>query len=208
MDPRRVYPPRALDLDVVVGHGGVDVFANGSDFMCTTDEVFPQPAGSAIWGDEISCHDSCVSRLAVGSISTTPMFRAPYHLDVDVTAQPDAVLEIEGCHGSARIPIGALGSPQPTASAARDAVATTVHVSWSAPHARTAVLWFEFAFWTEVRHVTDPDYVFVPAFAGAQDATGVLVETLGGVIPVATDFGVVRVWPGESTFVMLPPVAQ
>jgi hypothetical protein len=196
-------PPDAglqpLDLDIIVGHADVSLFPATS---CGNSKL-PQPGQSTTWGDA-GC-TSCIERVSVGEVSWSATYAngiGAIDLKVDVT--DDAVLDIEGCGGSAHIPIGGLPMPVPSANARWVEPVPDVTVAWSGgQHGRTAVLWFSFGLWIDIEHVAVDEFTFV-APDGAMPEPFVRVDVLGSMLPIATDFGIVRLWPGETTFAQLP----
>lgn len=192
--------PQKVGLGVIVESQAVRVFMDD----CNGDTV-PLVGSNTSVGD-IGC-ETCLDHLAIGdaaldiSLSAGPL---PFVLNVDVRQQPDAVLEIEGCGGAAKIPIGGLTIPTPSASARwLDPENGLVEVAWSGDHAETALLWFFFGLWDDVEQVATNRFVFAPPFP-AVPMPFVQVETLGPEVPVATPFGIVRVWAGATTFAALP----
>jgi len=202
------YPnARPLQLDITVGHDGVWVYTSASDTDCKRPEqVFPQPGQASVWGDtscaSYSCLDHLVLETPTGRELVSPGTREPNGFATDVTDTADAILEIEGCYGFARIPLGALSPPHPTVMASVTADGHRMDVSWSGtPAARTALAWFSFGLWMDLQHVTSTQFEFTPSFsADAQYATGVRIETFAGVEPIATPYGIARLWVGDTTF--------
>src|SRR5262249_23177311 len=114
--------PIPLDLDVVVGTQGVEVFTNASDYpeRCYGDIFFPQVGQVAFEDDVLSCRQSCLTSVAVerdGATIGTAMLMPSYPVGVaaDFSDGAAATLVITGCGGSARIPVGTQPIPTPTA---------------------------------------------------------------------------------------------
>jgi hypothetical protein len=195
----------ALDIDVTVGHDGVTVYANGTaaaaDGRCPSPFTFPQVGGRTTWGDE-ACSGTCMSDVMVWAGGTaTPAADPtgdPIHIAVDVTAAPDAVLELTGCGGSASIPIGGLHAPTPTQLTAAQTAGGAIAVSWSADSpAETTLLKFGATVWSELVHVPGTSYTFTPTFGPADQYHSVDVETFDTMSSVDTPFGIVKIWPGD-----------
>jgi hypothetical protein len=206
-----VAPPdaaaRQLDIDVTVGHGGVKVFANGTDVKCNgLPFKFPQVGQRVDWvyGD---CRGTCMTEAVVwvGGRATPGDPRIdPIHIEVDVTSAPDALLELTGCGGIAWIPIGGLHAPTPIQMAAAETGDGTIAVSWSADsRARTALL----TFWqweeAELVHVVDTSYTFTPTYGRVDLYRWVSVQPFDTMTFLETTFGIVKIWPGDESTPML-----
>ncbi len=204
--PRPDAAARALDLDVTVGHDGVEVFANGTDGG--SQFLFPQVGQSTVWGDADTL-TSCLTEVAVeaGGNSTPAVkgYTDGFFAMVDVTAAPDAVLAITGCGGAARIAIGGLGAPRPSVVATADPTTNTIAVAWTThTRARTALLTFDTPAWAQLVHVAATSYTFVPTtFAPpnplpVDEFHFVSVHTFDTMSFVETPYGIVKIWPGDA----------
>lgn len=182
------------------------MFANGSDTESGKpgNFVFPQPGRAAGWSDEVDARSTCFADVGVESGGTriaTAMLDPGYPIGVTVDLHElgDAVLTLAGCNSTARIPIDGRNLAAPTAAAHIDSAANMIEVVWEAPNAVTAQVFFWSGTYAELRHVVDRDSVqMFPPLPGVDVFAGIRVEALQPVIPVATDFGVVRVWRGAS----------
>jgi hypothetical protein len=195
--------PRQLDIDVTVGHDGVTVFANGTDVIgggCAPNK-FPQVGETTEWED-VGCQTTCLTAAAVvsaGAKTTARHTTDPIWFQVDVTATPDAVLELVGCGGMASVPIGGLGAPRPTAAGTFDPTTNTISVSWTTDtRASTAVVDF-WGNWGEVIHVAATRYSFTPPPTQSFVPYWLVsVRTFGAMSFLETPFGIVKIWPGDA----------
>jgi hypothetical protein len=203
-EPRALPPSPAaqLDLDVVVLRDSVQLFANGSDVRPCMAWRFPQAGQSAGWSDENDCSQSCLSTAEVFAAGNSiALMRTGIDLVAamtEVTNESDAELVLEGCGGSARIPIGGISPLTAHATATADVTGRVITVGWWADtDASSAMIIYSASLWSAVHHVAVHDDVFTLPTTNSPDVW-IDVWAFAPVIPIATDYGVVRVWHGDE----------
>ncbi len=204
-----------LSLNVTVAPGSVGVYARevARPCVCSVGEwVDPGECGSS--SDAITCDcepgpASCVERLAIERGGETVAEADFEGLDVGYaglsggTVGPDFELVIDGCGGTARIPIDATAAPNPTIDEIVD-TGDEVTMRWSAePTQVTSIVSVGDGFVTDICHV-DVTEKTVRDF-GFGGEMYLSVRTLAAPEVVNTDLGVATVWTGGTAFERFQP---
>lgn len=200
--------PQQLELDVLVTHQGVDVHTHGTDLAngCFGGSLdFPQPGHAGAWQDTVDCPTGASSKSCLQAPSLE-IAGQPAPMTADPVGK-DAVLVLSGCGGGARIPLAGTPPTQAMVTATEDTTARTISVSWSDDAtAKTALFAIGDSLYFDLEHVVAHDFVFsLPSGVSTAAYQWIDAWALAAVVPVQTDYGVVRLWTGELTFVNLYP---
>ena len=186
--------PARLDLDIVVAPSYVQVYTNGTDGETGPNldgDTFPAAGSCAGESDVGTLHPgSCIAELVITDGATQLLDVSPEpgqkSYGVDMTSATAPVLEIVGCGGDGRIPLGA--TPFVASALSVSAGSDGVTATWSGPPA--VELDFDNDFAGARCYVTTSPYTL----AGTYEEVHAL--TLGGPVIVDTPFGEARVWRG------------